>query len=209
MKLWVFNILVASALAYLFLGESEQSRVKSDLEWAKGKVETTIDNSRSGEAKQIDRDEALVQPQPATAVHTEPKAVIEQRTETGDPSVARQTEISLPRATKKPVPTAPEPLEAPQAAIVAEQPLSDNELDRGETVPTGDAQPWEVAKENLLPLDDPEVARRRAVVLDVEEPITAIDADVHGTAMAAREQRNALNALAEDMELMFTDKTSR
>ena len=58
MKLWIFNVLVAGALAYLFLGESEQSRVKSDLEWAKEKVETSIDKSRSGDDVEADRKSA-------------------------------------------------------------------------------------------------------------------------------------------------------
>ena len=57
MKIWIFNVLVAGALAYLFLGESEQTRVKSDLEWAKDKVETTIENNRSDEDEAAPRAE--------------------------------------------------------------------------------------------------------------------------------------------------------
>ena len=101
MKLWIFNVLVAGALAYLFLGESEQSRVKSDLEWAKDKVETSIDKSRSGEAKQVERADAIVEPKPDEPVESRiaarsppppepaPKTVIEQRSEIRDAAPAR------------------------------------------------------------------------------------------------------------------------
>lgn len=197
MKLWIFNVLVAGALAYLFLGESEQTRMKSDLEWAKDQVETTIDRNGAGEARETNR------------VAQKPKAVLEPRSETRPAAPAENTENTLPRTTEKPVSTvAVEPLEAPQA--VAEPPSGDRETARGETEPTGGARPREVVREGLPPLDDPEVARRRAVVLDVEESAPADTAEnVRVTAMAAGERRDALNALAEDMELLFVDKTSR
>jgi len=222
MKLWIFNVLVAGALAYLFLGESEQTRVKSDLEWAKDKVETTIDKNRSGEAKQVDRADAIVEPNPVAPVggniaerlaptpEPETKAVIEQRIETRDAAPARNAESKPPRTTQKPVSTvAVEPLEAPQAVMVAERSSGEAETARGETVPTDGALPREGIREGLPPLDDPEVARRRAIVLDVEQADTAADVDVHVATMAARERRDALNALAEDMELMFADRMSR
>jgi hypothetical protein len=53
MKIWIFNILVAGALAYLFLGESEQTRVKSDLGWAKERVETSIDAAEKKNALKV------------------------------------------------------------------------------------------------------------------------------------------------------------
>ena len=241
MKLWIFNVLVAGALAYLFLGESEQSRVKSDLEWAKDKVETSIDKNRSGDDVEADRTEARQQPamrresraeaitepeqsapvdrksaeRSAPRPESEPKPVIEQPTETHDASVARQIESNPPRTVENPVSAvAVEPLEAPRAAMVEEQPSGDKEISRGETVPLGGARPREGVREGLPPLGDPEVARRRAVVLNIDDASPPADTAegeatiVHVTAMAARERRDALNALAEDMELMFADKTA-
>jgi len=241
MKLWIFNVLVAGALAYLFLGESEQSRVKSDLEWAKYKVETSIDKSRSGD--DVEADHTEVKQQPATRREsraeavTEPKQsapvdhkstersaskpgpesepVTERLTETHDASVARQIESNPPRTLENPVSAvAVESFEAPRAAMVEEQPSGDKEIARGETVPLGGARPREGVREGLPPLDDPEVARRRAVVLNIDDASPPDTAEgeatiVHVTAMAARERRDALNALAEDMELMFADKTAR
>ena len=216
MKLWIFNVLVAGALAYLFLGESERTRVKSDLEWAKGKVETTIDNSSA--RPDIKPDRAAVAVEPVPPAEPEPRAASDVRSESGHATAARHAESTSQRTPQKPVSTvAVEPLEAPRAAMVAEQPMGDSVIARGEAVPTGGARPREDVREGLPPLDDPEVAHRRAVVLDIEETPPAPDragdaaasAPAQVTAMAARERRDALNRLAEDMELMFVDKTSR
>ncbi|MDP6590124.1 MAG: hypothetical protein QF666_11850 [Alphaproteobacteria bacterium] len=234
MKLLIFNVLVAGALAYLFLGESEQSRVRSDLDWAQDTVEATIDETRGGEPEKGGGGEVIAAPQavapvdsmtaerPAPPAKPQAKTEIEQRPERAEETPARQSEtITLQSETNAPRRTARnpvsivtvEPLEAPPA--VAEPPAGEKEIAHDETVPTGGARPQGTVAEVLPPLDDPEVARRRAVVLDIEEaaPDSATAesaaADKQVAAMAARERRDALNALAEDMELMFADKVMR
>jgi hypothetical protein len=256
MKIWIFNVLVAGALAYLFLGESEQTRVKSDLEWAKDKVETTIENNRSGEngaAPRADVRQQSVrqQPAPREAVNhqdaltenrsvtksapvkqtktaepspqpPEPKPEIttEQRIKTVDVAPKRIVETGSSRTEKtlRPIVTT-ELLEAPRAVVPAERASGNSTAMLDETAATVGARPQESAREVRPPLDDPEVARRRAVVLDIDEdtPVAGASTDTtvsttvseHVTAMAARERFDALNALAVDMELMFIDKTSR
>ena len=62
-------------------------------------------------------------------------------------------------------------------------------------------------------IEEARVAGADAIVLDIDDRSSPADmaegAAAHVTAMAARERRDALNALAEDMELMFADKTAR
>jgi len=188
MKIWIFNVLVAGALAYLFLGESEQTRVQSDLEWARDKVETTLDQNQRVAGKRAEQSAP-----PVRNIASEPHRIVE-----------------------KPVSSVTvEPLAAPPAPPVAERVSGEAEIARGETLPTGGARPRENVAEVLPPLDDPEVARRRAIVLDTGEAGFAGEAgteagiDTNVTVMAAGERRDALNALAEDMELMFVDKVSR
>ncbi len=207
MKIWIFNILVAGALAYLFLGESEQTRVKDDLGWAKDKVETSISENRVSEKKHT---AAAVDGKPIV-----PPSKVE-------PNAVAQTAAnkSPKKATAKPVSAVTvEPLEAPQPALVAEKVSGDGKIARSEPADTGGARPRQEVAEVLPPLDDPEVARRRAIVLDTDEAGAdadadaaedeSADADVHVAAMTARDRRDALNALAMDMELIYVDKASR
>jgi len=196
MKIWIFNILVAGALAYLFLGESEQTRVKSDLEWAKERVETSIDAAEKKNALKV------AAPQFAS------------------PKIAKQnsTPALKPELIEKPVPAVAanvEPPTARQPSLVAEPAVSQDETMRDQTVATGGARPRDVVAEGLPPLDDPEIARRRAEVLDMDTPNnsssaaeTSLDETVV-TAVTARDRRDALNALAEDMELIYVERASR
>ncbi len=261
MKIWIFNVLVAGALAYLFLGESEQTRVKGDLEWAKDKVETTIENNRLGDGgaqagsethlrlsrpqsvrekvtlrETADHQDALdklprvVKPLPENKIKAaeptpppaEPKSeiVIEQQIETADaaPTVNVKTGPLRREQASRPVVTS-EPLEAPKptrAEMLGDKDTVKRVALRDAAASTAGAQPLVKIEEDLPPLDDPEVARRRAVVLDTERTDERIAsagetpaAAEQVTAMAARERRDALNALAVDMELLFVDKTSR
>ena len=200
MKIWIFNILVAGALVYLFLGESEQTRVKSDLEWAKKRVETSIDAAEKKDALKI------------TAPQSAP------------PQIAKQdsTPAPKPEATEKPVSAVNatvnanvEPPAAPQPSLVVEPAVSQDVTMRDETVTTGGAQPRDTTADDIPPLDDPEVARRRAEVLDMDTPNNASSAaetsldETVVTAVTARDRREALNALAEDMELIYVERASR
>ncbi|MBT5675542.1 MAG: hypothetical protein HOJ07_07620 [Rhodospirillaceae bacterium] len=218
MKIWIFNILVAGALAYLFLGESEQTRIKGDLEWAKDKVETRISENRSSETDKSDRTNSLRQKKHTEAVvdakpivppsKVESNAVFEPRPEGGEVAPAQIVKNKSPITIAKPVPTVTvEPLEALQPALTAEKIADDGKIARSETASTGGARPRQEIMEDLSPLDDPEVARRRAIILDTDE--ADADADVHVAVMTARDRRDALNALAMDMELMYVDKASR
>jgi hypothetical protein len=195
MKIWIFNILVAGALAYLFLGEAEQGRVKDDLEWAKGEIETKLQTAPHDEGK------------PALAAESSPPAAA--------PPIA-PTPIS-----EKPVATvvAPPPPEAPQAGTPAGNPEGSADVSPHNAAATGGGRPGEIVVQDLPPLDDPGAARRRAVVLDRVSTPEASEAagasqtrDTPSAATAARERRDALDALdalAEDMELLFADKTAR
>lgn len=200
MKIWIFNILVAGALVYLFLGESEQTRVKSDLEWAKERVETSIYAAEKKDALKI------AAPQSAP------------------PQIAKQdsTPAPKPEATEKPVSAVNatvnanvEQPAAPQPSLVVEPAVSQDVTMHDETVTTGGAQPRDTIAEGLPPIDDPEVARRRAEVLDMDTPNNASGAaetsldETVVTAMTARARRDALNALAEDMELIYVERASR
>lgn len=211
MKIWIFNILVAGALAYLFLGESEQSRVKGDLEWAKDTVETRISESRSSE---IDRANSVHQKNHTEAAVDAKPIVSPSKVEAN--AVVKVVKNNSPKATTKPVSAVTvEPLEAPQPALVAETVSGDGKIARSETVDAGGARPRQEIAEDLPPLDDPKVARRRAIVFDTDEAgaesaeEVSADADVHVAAMTARDRRDALNALAMDMELIYVDKASR
>jgi len=224
MKIWIFNILVAGALAYLFLGESEQTRVKSDLDWASGKVEASLDSDTAGVREKAPppaapaKIKSAERPAPASSPEPQATAAPEPPVQIAKAPPAKAVETDPPHVERNPVTTvAAPPPEAPRVAMIVESASGGTQIDRVETVSTGGALPGEIVVEDLPPLDDPEVARRRAIVLDIEQAAPPGDSPApreaseakQASAMAARERRDALNALAEDMELLFADKMTR
>ncbi len=234
MKIWIFNLLVAAALAYLFLGESEQVRVKNDFEWAKEKVEMPNINNRSGEVEEFDSLQSSPRAETESENHGVPvteqkktspvnvrvtelgtsepgsKLETEQYTVTRDTSVASKALANTQQETLSSRATiATEALEAPRVTEAAETTSAKPKIVRREELPTSGTNPRENAAQDSLLLDDPEIARRRAIVLGVKESETITDERMNTGSMKASERRDALNTLAQDMELMFVDSMAR
>lgn len=234
MKIWIFNLLVAGALAYLFLGESEQARVKNDLEWAKDKVEMTklnnslgddekvdlLRSSRETEAESESLDASMTEPKTTSTANlnvTEPRMfeseselVTKQFSKPRDPSMPPKSgsnSLQTPRNSETTVYT--EALAAPRLSEIAETSSGGTEIVRSEALQTSGVDQRKNAEQNSLLLDDPKIARRRAIVLDVEGSETLVDEKTDGSLMEASNRRDALNSLAEDMELLFVDSIAR
>ena len=104
MKLVVFNILVAVALAYLFLGENNQMRMKNHFDWAKDKGDHSVSKTELGQGKTNDLTDVSSAPnkqgseslKSSEPLHTagQPKAQTEQK---------ELTDLSISDSELKPV----------------------------------------------------------------------------------------------------------
>jgi len=234
MKIWIFNLLVAAALTYLFLGESEQVRVKNDFEWAKDKVEVSRLNNRDSKVGKVLPSE----PSPQTESELENHNVLITKSKTTSPNNIKVTELGAPMQEREldttqstntrdtlmssknegdvlqtlqnsETTTDTDTITAPQIYDAVETSSGKAEIVPDKMHQTGRGGPQENVSGDSLSLDNPEIARRRAIVLDVEEPQMTSDNKIHTNSVKANNRRDALNTLAEDMELIFVDIMAR
>jgi hypothetical protein len=191
MKFLTFNIVVAAALGYLFLGDKPEIRdsdvvakltASADAAWSKAQDTVTA-------GKEILQDKAEIAPTPA------PKAA---------------EAVGAPIVKPAPMPLASAPANFTKPVLVRQAPApkgQEVEVASAPEIPTKSAVQIDADKAASVARKDPAAARRRAEVLGEvsAEQEVASNEPAQPKFMTPRERRRELLRLAEDMELRFLD----
>jgi hypothetical protein len=193
MKFLTFNIVVAAALGYLFLGDKPEIRdsdvvakltASADAAWSKAR-DTVV------ASKEILQDKAEIAPAPEVA----------------SAPVVKPAPMPLASAPIK-VAKAPTPIAKPVMVRQAPAPKGQEvEVAAAPKIPARSAVQIDADKAASVARKDPAAARRRAEVLAevTGKQEVAANEPAKPKFMTPRERRRELQRLAEDMELRFLD----
>lgn len=218
MKLVVFNILVAVALAYLFLGENNQMRMKNHFDWAKDKVDHSISKTELGQGKINVLTDVSSAPNKQGSESLKPSEPLHNAGQSNAQTEQQElTDLSMSDSELKSV----KPLEDTDDWSNDDHPNNFREqnvsLNRGKNptapsealhneinIPRTEDKSTSLEKPSKL---SPEIKRRRELVLSGRANKHSDNTGSHEQKPDASQRRTSLRLLAEDMEILFVDKT--
>mgnify|MGYP001181613871 CR=1 FL=1 len=200
MKFLLFNMVVTASLIYLLFGASTPPEVRAHVQQAIERVDNLVGAARQnvmprlGDGLSEPAVDSDIAPEPALASRARLDRDGSPASETPSPT-AEPTTIAVTATSSTP----PEEDHGP----------SDDKPDAIADMPPGRAAPVVGITVKTLPaLDDPAIAQRRAEVMETDFDQGPAP-EAQPTATAPGERKRALHKLAEEMELMFVEKTGR
>ena len=192
MKFLTFNIVVAAALGYLFLGDKPEVR-DSDVV---SKLTASADAAWSKARDTVVASREILQNKPGNAPAPKISEVV-------DAPVVQPAPMPVAEAPAK-VAEAPMPVAKPALVRRAPAPKGQEvEVAAAPKIPAKSAVQIDADKAASIARKDPAAARRRAEVLGEQK--VASSEPAQPKFMTPRERRRELLRLAEDMELRFLD----